>query len=144
MRLIAFFHSDEDPKHPTEMSAPPPQQLVQPMQMAGAAAPSSALAQQGPLPSPATLIQAAKLAMAQDNPIRLDYYAESCNGKAFMGEDGETKEKMLVKSSEEFTSMIQKTYKVAEDYIVLTENSIYIVNGKLQKRRIQANTLRND
>jgi hypothetical protein len=33
---------------------------------------------------------------------------------------------------------------VAEDYIVLTENSIYIVNGKLQKRRIQANTLRND
>ena len=123
------------------MSAPPPQQIVQPTQTAGAQAP---VAQQGPLPSPATLVQAAKLAMAQDNPIRLDYYAESCNGKAFMGEDGETKEKMLVKSSEEFTSMIQKTYKVAEDYIVLTENSIYVVSGKLQKRRIQANTLRND
>ena len=137
---LAFFHSDEDPKHPTEMSAPPPQQIVPPTQTAGAQAP----VQQGPVPSPATLVQAAKLAMAQDNPIRLDYYAESCNGKAFMGEDGETKEKMLVKSSEEFTSMIQKTYKVAEDYIVLTENSIYIVNGKLQKRRIQANTLRND
>jgi len=147
MRLIAFFHSDEHPKHPTEMSAPPPQQLVQPMQMAGAVAPSSALAQQaqqGSLPSPATLVHAAKLAMAQDNPIRLDYYAESCNGKAFMGVDGETKEKMLVKSSEEFTSMIQKTYKVADDYIVLTENSIYIVNGKIPARRIQANTLRND
>ena len=139
---LAFFHSDEDPKHPTEMSAPPPQQIVQPTQMAGAVA--QAPVQQGPLPSPATLVQAAKLAMAQDNPIRLDYYAESCNGKAFMGEDGETKEKMLVKSSEEFTSMIQKTYKVAEDYIVLTENSIYVVSGKLQKRRIQANTLRND
>ena len=140
---LAFFHSDEDPKHPTEMSAPPPQQ--NPTQAAGASAATAvAVAQQGPVPSPATLVQAAKLAMAQDNPIRLDYYAESCNGKAFMGEDGETKEKMLVKSSEEFTSMIQKTYKVAEDYIVLTENSIYIVNGKLQKRRIQANTLRND
>ena len=137
---LAFFHSDEDPKHPTEMSAPPPQQIVPPTQTAGAQAP----VQQGPVPSPATLVQAAKLAMAQDNPIRLDYYADSCNGKAFMGEDGETKDKMLVKSSEEFTSMIQKTYKVAEDYIVLTENSIYIVNGKLQKRRIQANTLRND
>jgi hypothetical protein len=137
---LAFFHSDEDPKHPTEMSAPPPQQIVQ---AAGATA-ATAVVQQGPVPSPATLVQAAKLAMAQDNPIRLDYYADSCNGKAFMGEDGETKEKMLVKSSEEFTSMIQKTYKVAEDYIVLTENSIYIVNGKLQKRRIQANTLRND
>ena len=144
---LAFFHSDEDPKHPTEMSAPPPQQIVPPTQTAGSAqqAPTQhAPVQQGPVPSPATLVQAAKLAMAQDNPIRLDYYAESCNGKAFMGEDGETKEKMLVKSSEEFTSMIQKTYKVAEDYIVLTENSIYIVNGKLQKRRIQANTLRND
>ena len=138
---LAFFHSDEDPKHPTEMSAPPPQQIVQPTQTAGSA---PVVAQQGPVPSPATLVQAAKLAMAQDNPIRLDYYAESCNGKAFMGEDGETKEKMLVKSSEEFTSMIQKTYKVAEDYIVLTENSIYVVSGKLQKRRIQANTLRND
>ena len=127
------------------MSAPPPTQ--NPTQAAGASAPqapSTTPSQQGPVPSPATLVQAAKLAMAQDNPIRLDYYAESCNGKAFMGEDGETKEKMLVKSSEEFTSMIQKTYKVAEDYIVLTENSIYIVNGKLQKRRIQANTLRND
>ena len=76
--------------------------------------------------------------MAQDNPIRLDYYAESCNGKAFMGEDGETKEKMLVKSSEEFTSMIQKTYKVAEDYIVLTENSIYIVDVEIPTKRISA------
>jgi len=95
-------------------------------------------------PSPSALVQAAKLALSLDNPIRLDYYTESFNGTAFMGEDGETKEKMLVKSAEEFTSLIQKTYKVAEDYIVLTENSIYIVSGKLQKRRIQANTLKND
>ena len=94
-------------------------------------------------PSPAALVQAAKLALAQDNPIRLDYYVETFNGTAFMGEDGETKEKMLVKSPEEFTSLIQKTYKVADDYLVLTENSVYIVSGKLQKRRIQANSLRN-
>lgn len=96
------------------------------------------------LPNAATLLQAAKLAIAQDNPIRLDYYVETHDGTAFMGEDPETKEKMLVKSAEEFTSLIQKTYKVAEDYIVLTENSIYVVSGKLQKRRIQANTLRTD
>jgi len=96
------------------------------------------------LPSPAVLLQASKLALAQDNPIRLDYYVETYNGSAFMGEDGETKEKMLVKSAEEFTSLIQKTYKVGEDYIVMTENSIYIVSGKLQKRRIQANSLRNE
>jgi hypothetical protein len=35
-------------------------------------------------------------------------------------------------------------YKVAEDYIIMTENSIYLVSGKVQKRRIQANSLKNE
>ena len=96
------------------------------------------------LPGSSVLLQAAKLAMAQDKPIQLDYYAETVTGKAFMGEDSESKEKMLVKSGDEFTSLIQKVYKVGEDYIVMTENSIYIVSGSIQKRRIQANSLRND
>jgi len=95
-------------------------------------------------PNASALLQAAKLAMAQDKPIQLDYYAETASGKAFMGEDAETKEKMLVKSAEEFTSLIQKVYKVAEDYIIMTENSIYLVSGRVQKRRIQANSLKND
>lgn len=95
-------------------------------------------------PNASALLQAAKLAMAQDKPIQLDYYAETASGKAFMGEDAETKEKMLVKSAEEFTSLIQKVYKVAEDYIIMTENSIYLVSGKVQKRRIQANSLKNE
>ena len=97
-----------------------------------------------PAPAPQTLVQAAKLAMAQDKPIQLDYYADTVTGKAFMGEDSETKEKMLVKSADEFTSMIQKVYKVSEDYIIMTENSIYLASGKIQKRRIQANSLRSD
>ena len=99
---------------------------------------------QDTLPSPAVLVQAAKLAIAQDKPIQLDYYMDTVSGKAFMGEDETTKEKMLVKSNEEFTSLIQKVYKVAEDYIVMTENSIYVVSGKVQKRRIQASSLKND
>lgn len=96
------------------------------------------------LPNTSVLLQAAKLAMAQDKPIQLDYYADTVSGKAFMGEDSESKEKMLVKSGDEFTSLIQKVYKVGEDYIIMTENSIYIVSGKVQKRRIQANALRNE
>lgn len=99
---------------------------------------------QDPVPSPAVLVQAAKLAIAQDKPIQLDYYVDTVAGKAFMGEDEASKEKMLVKSNEEFTSLIQKVYKVAEDYIVMTENSIYVVSGKIQKRRIQANSLKNE
>ena len=111
---------------------------------APSAPPSSTASVQDSLPNAAVLLQAAKLAMAQDKPIQLDYYADTLTGKAFMGEDSETKEKMLVKSAEEFTSLIQKVYKVAEDYIILTENSIYIASGKIQKRRIQASTLKND
>jgi hypothetical protein len=125
------------------MSAPAPSSQAQPQaqtQGQGQTADAPATV----LPSPAVLVQAAKLALAHDNPIRLDYYVETSNGSAFMGEDAETKDKMLVKSAEEFTSLIQKTYKVGEDYIVMTENSIYVVNGKLQKRKIQANSLRNE
>ena len=93
------------------------------------------------LPNASTLLQASKLAMAEDKPIHLDYFTDTTTGKAYMGEDSETKEKMLVKSSDEFTSLIKKVYKVADDFIVMTENSIYIVSGKIQRRRIQAGAL---
>ena len=92
------------------------------------------------LPSAQTLLQAAKVAMEQDKPILLDYYADSCVGKSFLGVDENTEEKMLVKSSDEYTSLVQKVYKVGEDFLVLTENSIYIVSGKLSKRKIQASS----
>jgi len=96
----------------------------------------------GPMPSPQVLVHAAKLAMEQDKPILLDYFLDTATGKAFLGEDQETKEKMLIKSSEEFTSLVQKVYKVQDDYIIMSENSIYIASGKIQKRRIQAPALR--
>ena len=94
-----------------------------------------------PIPSDPVLRQAAKLAQQLDRPIQLDYYADTVIGKAVIGEDQETKEKLLVKSNEEYTSLIQKIYKVHEDYLVLSENSIYIVSGKVQKRKIQASAL---
>ena len=94
------------------------------------------------VPSPATLVSAAKLAIQKDMPIQLDYFVESAEGKAFLGEDAQTNEKMLVKNSEEYTSHIQKIYKAGDDFIVMTENSIYLVSGKVQKRKIQASSLR--
>jgi hypothetical protein len=113
------------------MSAPSTSTAV----VTGGAAPA-------PMPSAQVLVHAAKLAIEQDKPIQLDYFVDTATGKAFMGEDQETKEKMLVKSNDEFTSLIQKVYKVAEDYIIITENSIYLVSGKIQKRKIQAPALR--
>ncbi len=97
---------------------------------------------QAAFPSPAVLVQAARLALAQDKPILLDYYMDSATEKAFIGVDG--KDEMLVKSREEFTSLIQKLYKVGADYIVMTENSIYLCNGAMKKRRIEASFLSRD
>ena len=96
------------------------------------------------LPNPTCLVQAARLAIQQDKPIQLDYYTATAGKTAFIGEDPETKDKVLVKSKEEFTSHIQKLYKVGDDYLVLTENSIYIVSGAVQKRKVNLAALQGD
>ena len=99
---------------------------------------------QEPLPNPTCLVQAAKLAIQHDKPIQLDYHVATHTGSAFLGEDAKTKERVLVKSKEEFTSLIQKLYKVGDDYIIMTENSIYVVSGKLQKRKVDLAALQGD
>ena len=93
------------------------------------------------LPNPTTLLQAAKIAMEQDRPIMLDYFRQTASGTAFLGEDPDSKERILVKSKEEFTSLIKKLYKVGDDFIILTENSLYIVSGKIQKRKVNLASL---
>lgn len=105
-----------------------------------AAAASAAIATEIGLPNEKTLKHAARIAIEQDKPIMLDYYVDTRDGKAFLGEDATTKEKMLVRSEEEYTSLIQKIFKVAEDFIVITENSIYIVSGATKKKTISAPT----
>lgn len=94
-----------------------------------------------PIPNVQVLVQAAKLAQQLDRPIQLDYFSDSKSGKAVIAQDEETEEKLLVKSKEEYTSIIQKIYKVDVDYIILTENSLYIVSGQIQKRKIKASSL---
>lgn len=92
-------------------------------------------------PSAATLIQAAKIAIEHDRAIMLDYYLPTIKGTACMGEDSDTKERMLVKSKEEFTSLIKKIFKVGEDFLIMTENSLYVVSGKIQKRKVNIASL---
>jgi hypothetical protein len=93
------------------------------------------------LPSTAILLQAAKLSIEQDKAIMLDYFRQTANGTAFLGEDPETKERILVKSKDEFTSLIKKLYKLGDECIILTENSIYIVSGKIKKRNVNLASL---
>jgi hypothetical protein len=45
---------------------------------------------------------------------------------------------MRVRSEEEYTSVIQKIFKVNEDFIVVTENSIYLISGQTKKKTISA------
>jgi len=91
------------------------------------------------LPNEKVLIHAAKIAMEQDKPILLDYYKDTrAGGSAFLGEDKETKEKILVKNPEEYTSPVQKMFKAKDDYIIVTENSVYVVSGAIKKKEISS------
>ena len=87
------------------------------------------------LPSDVTLKHAAKLGIVEDKPIMLDYWTVSLDKKALIGikENGE---KLLVKSEDEYTSPISKFYKSSEEYIVITENSIYLVSNDIPTRKI--------
>jgi DNA-binding GntR family transcriptional regulator len=97
---------------------------------------STPLASELDIPSDKTLLHASRIAIEQDKPIMLDYYLDTKEGRAFLGEDSTTKEKMLVRSEEEYTSLIQKIFKVKDDFIVITENSLYIVSGAIKKKSI--------
>jgi hypothetical protein len=87
------------------------------------------------LPSEVTLKHAAKLAIVEDKPIMSDYWTASLDKKALIG-IRENNEKLLVKSEEEYTSSIAKFYKSGTEYIIITENSIYIVSSDIPNRRI--------
>ncbi len=89
------------------------------------------------LPTTTTLQHAAKLAIVEDKPIMMDYWTSSLEQKALIGLN-EKGEKLLVKSEEEYASTIAKIYEVADEFIIMTENSLYIVDNKIQLRRISA------
>ena len=87
------------------------------------------------MPENTTMQNAIKVAIAEDKPILLDYWTASINKTALVGVR-ESKEKLLVKSDEEYTSPIQKIYKVGGDFIIMTENSIYLVCAAIPTKKI--------
>ena len=88
------------------------------------------------IPSATVLVQAAKVAMEQDRPIYLDYYADSLTKKCCIGVQGTSK--MLVKSDTEYTSAIEKIMRIKEDntWLILTENSLYVVSADIPVKKI--------
>jgi hypothetical protein len=89
------------------------------------------------VPESTTLQHAAKLSIVEDKPIMMDYWTNSLEKSALIGVK-DTGEKLLVKNEEEYTSPISKIYKVAKEYIIMTENSIYIVDLEIPTKRISA------
>lgn len=87
------------------------------------------------LPDSNTLQHAAKLAIIEDKQIMLDYWTNSIDKTVLIGVK-ENGEKLLVKSEEEYTSPIARIYKVGNEYVVMTENSIYIVDVGIPTKRI--------
>ena len=87
-------------------------------------------------PSVNTLQHAYKLAVVEDKPIMFDYWTASLDKTALIGVKNESNEKLLVKSEEEYTSPISKIFKVSTEYIIITENSIYIIDVSIPTKRI--------
>ena len=87
------------------------------------------------LPSTLCMNHAIKLAIVEDKPIMLDYWTASLDKSVVIGV-GENKEKLLVKSEDEYTSTIAKIFKVETEYIIMSENSIYIVSNDIPTKRI--------
>ena len=73
--------------------------------------------------------------MVEDKPIMLDYWTASLDKKALIGVK-ENGEKLLVKTEDEYTSSIAKFYKSGTEYIIITENSIYLVSSDIPTRKI--------
>ena len=94
----------------------------------GGTAPS----QQLTLPSEKTLVQATKLALKTKKPVCFYFYIDSLKGKITIVTDGE--DRIIYKSDDEHTSPILNTYKSENCFIVVTENTIYILSADTQVR----------
>lgn len=92
------------------------------------------------VPSATVMAQAAKIAIEQDRPIYLDYYNDSLDKKCCIGVQGTTK--FLVKSDSEYTSPIASIMRLKEEkaFLVMTENSLYIVSADIAVKRIVASS----
>jgi hypothetical protein len=92
------------------------------------------------VPSATVMAAAAKLSIEHDKPIYLDYYNDSLEKKCCIGVQDTTK--FLVKSDTEYTSPIESIARIKEEkvFIVMTENSIYIVSADIPVKRIVGST----
>lgn len=87
------------------------------------------------IPHRLTMDRAVRIACNEDRPIMMDYWMYSISAdpkeKPTIGVRP-NKEKLLVKNKEEYTSPIQRMFKSEGEYIIVTENSVYIVDSSVK------------
>lgn len=104
----------------------------------GAATPAAPAANSSyRLPSALCMNHAIKLAIVEDKPIMMDYWTPSLDKTIIIGVK-DTGEKLLVKSEDEYTSPIANIYKVETEYIIVTENSIYLISNETPSKKISS------
>ena len=96
---------------------------------------TEAAVEQYELPSPVACQHALAKAEERDCAVYMDYWRDSLNGTAMIGIRGDNS-KLLVKSASEYTSTIEKMFKAENAYLVLTENSLYLVSAGISSCNI--------
>ena len=86
------------------------------------------------LPPATVLLRAAQISVDEDRPILLDYWTESRDKKCCIGVKDDAK--YLVKNESEYTSTVQNIFRIEGCFIILTENSLYVVSQEIPVRKI--------
>jgi hypothetical protein len=86
------------------------------------------------VPPAGVLLRVAQLSIQEDRPIYLDYYQDSVESKCYIGV--RENEKNLIKNDNEYTSGIQSVSKCESCYIIMTENSLYIVSKDIPIKKV--------
>jgi hypothetical protein len=81
-----------------------------------------------PFPTDNTLQQAFKLSLKLTKPVCTYFYIASVKGKASI--ETHNGEKIIFISEDECTSPIMNTFKSDNSYIVVTNNTIYLLSDK--------------
>jgi len=87
------------------------------------------------MPSAETLVKAMKLSIKLTKPLDFYFYEESCRDGICIMHDGE--DMIIYKNDDERTSPISKTFKSEDQFIVITENTIYIISAKTPIRNLE-------
>ena len=79
------------------------------------------------VPTANTLSQAFKLSIQTGRPIESYFYIDSCKGQVCICANDTAK--IIYKNQDEHTSPIGNIYKVDNEYLIVTDNTIYIISS---------------